>query len=653
MEKLKPPLPPVSPLVASSTHPSKSVVFLVSANQQRAFGGEAAQRRPVAARQRAAAGAPAPPRPTWLHPSCPAYLPRAKKQPPRLEPLQNAASRKLLAMYYEPQAVRANPAPVDWRNGLDMRSLAPAQDPSYLYPRETNTFETNKHSTRPLYEGGLQNQLRHGYGKCQFNNAAYAYEGEWAQGRMHGQGKLQLPDGFYDGEFCGGEISGSGIRCWHDGSQYTGEFLDGEMHGQGLLLRADGERYEGGFRRNQRSGQGILVLPDGTRYEGYFEEHRLNGHGIMEQVSGDRYEGDWCNGNMDGSGEYWHANGDHYIGRYARNMREGHGVLFLAASGIKLDCDWERDLPVVLPARLTVESPDRLFWSPPTPAPVAEAAAEGEAPATEEEESQPQAPPSLKEQLAEPVAPGSVLPPLVVTVEGLDVTGRPSQHDIRAVPRAQTPGGGVAGTVPQLGESGRLLAVTFGIFEREELPEAPPPAEGEEPAERPPGPFKCYPTQAFAIHYQPTDDVAAAEQEAGGPEEGGGDRWGREKDDTVLDDADRELLAGLSRPAAAVGEGEQDAEGGEGADGEEESGAATLQRMLAAAPALPFPKEYPPSLCLGGIKRLALTDGRVTIHGLRLPDTTPPGTYQLCIRSQLDLPWGEPVEAAYLEITVQ
>jgi hypothetical protein len=38
--------------------------------------------------------------------------------------------------------------------------------------------------------------------------------------------------------------------------------------------------------------------------------------------------------------------------------------------------------------------------------------------------------------------------------------------------------------------------------------------------------------------------------------------------------------------------------------------------------------------------------------GLRLKEDLACGTYHLRIGSSYELPWGEPVEAAYLEITV-
>jgi len=444
-----PPLPPVSPCIPSSTHPRKSFAFLVGSQQRKKTDAAAAKTNAV--------GRPP------IGPQDSGHGGHAfRKKVVYVEPLQNATSRRILSMYYQQQAN----VPVDWRNGLDMRSLAPAQDPNYLNPKQTNTYETNLKSAKPFYEGGLLNQLRHGHGKCQYRNAGFGYEGDWTHGRTNGQGKLQLPDGMYEGEFRNGEITGSGVRCWNDGSQYTGEFLDGEMHGQGLHLRANGERYEGGFVRNQRSGHGVLVMQDGTCYDGIFEEHRLNGPGTCEASSGDRYEGDWCRGNMDGVGEYWYANGDHYVGRFARNLREGKGFMFLAASSITLDCDWERDVPLLNPSRLTVESPDKLFWVAPTPPPPKKPAAEegeGDAAAEEEEPVQlPQPPRSLKDILSEAHAPGASLPAIIVTVEGVEGGGTSTLQL-----RAKTPGGGLGGTQPQLGESGRLLFLSFGVFERE------------------------------------------------------------------------------------------------------------------------------------------------------------------------------------------
>jgi len=127
------------------------------------------------------------------------------------EQMQNATSLALLQEYFLVQPG----VPVDPRNGMDMRTLYPAQDPSYLLPHPSTTYETAEKAARPYYEGGLLDKRRHGFGRCTFSNAFFKYGGNWRGGRMHGEGRLELGDGgFYEGEFAHGEICGSGMRQW-------------------------------------------------------------------------------------------------------------------------------------------------------------------------------------------------------------------------------------------------------------------------------------------------------------------------------------------------------------------------------------------------------------------------------------------------------
>ncbi len=72
--------------------------------------------------------------------------------------VQNATSRRLLQDYFRAQSG----VPVDWRNGLDMRTLYPAQNPNYLEPRPWNTYETTTHTVRPFYQGAILDNRRHG-----------------------------------------------------------------------------------------------------------------------------------------------------------------------------------------------------------------------------------------------------------------------------------------------------------------------------------------------------------------------------------------------------------------------------------------------------------------------------------------------------------
>eukprot|EP00961_Rhodomonas_salina_P253519 3426264-Rhodomonas_salina.1 len=79
--------------------------------------------------------------------------------------IQNATSRRLLQQYYQTQPG----VPVDWRNGMDMRTLYPAQDPNYLASRPSNTYETTSHTLRPCYEGAIVENRREGALPPSFN----------------------------------------------------------------------------------------------------------------------------------------------------------------------------------------------------------------------------------------------------------------------------------------------------------------------------------------------------------------------------------------------------------------------------------------------------------------------------------------------------
>ena len=63
----------------------------------------------------------------------------------------------------------------------------------------------------------------------------HRYEGEWAQGRFHGQGVYIFPSGAkYTGEFVNGVKSGTGRYEWKDGRLYMGVIV---IHGVTALTR--------------------------------------------------------------------------------------------------------------------------------------------------------------------------------------------------------------------------------------------------------------------------------------------------------------------------------------------------------------------------------------------------------------------------------
>ena len=59
-----------------------------------------------------------------------------------------------------PSSMQLPNVPVDPRNGLDMRTLCAAQNPSYLSVKQGRTYETTPMARRPYYEVGSNTLLR-------------------------------------------------------------------------------------------------------------------------------------------------------------------------------------------------------------------------------------------------------------------------------------------------------------------------------------------------------------------------------------------------------------------------------------------------------------------------------------------------------------
>lgn len=86
------------------------------------------------------------------------------------------------------------------------------------------------------YRGDINpvSKLRNGTGTYTYTNPFFQYQGEWVNGKKHGQGVLIMKDGSkFVGEFKDGEICGQGTKTYECGMCYTGGWLNGERHGQG------------------------------------------------------------------------------------------------------------------------------------------------------------------------------------------------------------------------------------------------------------------------------------------------------------------------------------------------------------------------------------------------------------------------------------
>ena len=173
-----------------------------------------------------------------------------------------------------------------------------------------------------------------------FEKNAHKYEGEWRDGKMHGQGtftygpKSQFPGDKYVGEYRDGKRNGQGTYTFADDGQYVGEFRDNKMHGQGTLTWLDGAQYIGEFRDGERNGQGIATYASGDKYVGEWKDGNKHGQGTYTWVEGDKYVGEYRDGKQHGQGTYTFTNGSKYVGEHRDDKRRGQGT-FTWANGDK------------------------------------------------------------------------------------------------------------------------------------------------------------------------------------------------------------------------------------------------------------------------------------------------------------------------------
>lgn len=189
---------------------------------------------------------------------------------------------------------------------------------------------------------------REGHGKYSYPNPYFTYEGEWLDGKKHGQGRLSFSDGgYYDGEFREGEIVGEGTRKWADGSSYVGQFLDGLKYGNGVYDKFDGTHYEGCWEEGKYAGEGDLTLPNGDKYKGGFRAHRYHGHGALSQPKADReYVGAFEAGVFQGEGELRERGGAFtYRGGFRSGTMAGRGEGADTVVGIAYAGEWAENAP--------------------------------------------------------------------------------------------------------------------------------------------------------------------------------------------------------------------------------------------------------------------------------------------------------------------
>lgn len=175
--------------------------------------------------------------------------------------------------------------------------------------RKEQTYEDGSR-----YEGEWQDGKRHGQGVWTRPDGT-TYAGEWKNDKPDGQGTLTRPDGLkYTGGWQEGKRSGHGIWSHPGGASYSGDWLEGKKHGHGTNISSDGTKYVGSFNAGHRHGTGSITYADGTSYEGEWRNNKRDGRGEATFHDGTSYSGDWRDDKPAGRGVFTYADGTTRIG---------------------------------------------------------------------------------------------------------------------------------------------------------------------------------------------------------------------------------------------------------------------------------------------------------------------------------------------------
>ena len=188
------------------------------------------------------------------------------------------------------------------------------------------------------YEGERDERGRYvGVGRATFK-FGHTYEGQFADGWMHGEGVFRWADGtVFQGTFVRNTIEGRGRYDWPDGSYYEGEVQGGIRHGEGCMQVAS--------RRRPRSEEDRrFALQNGFSKQGQDDEEEGDDEG--DRILGPFYEGSWRRGKRHGEGTLWYegkGSDAFYKGSWVNGLREGPQGVMRYPSGNVYTGSWKAD----------------------------------------------------------------------------------------------------------------------------------------------------------------------------------------------------------------------------------------------------------------------------------------------------------------------
>ncbi|SPQ96773.1 unnamed protein product (mitochondrion) [Plasmodiophora brassicae] len=151
-------------------------------------------------------------------------------------------------------------------------------------------FGTLVRSDQSRYSGYFSKSRRSGVGEFVFGKRSY--NGTWNDDLPNGTGVIMFANGNkYSGVWKAGKRTGVGRFTFaRNKAVIDGEFLDGKPHGQATFALEDGRCFKGTFAGYMRIGKGTIVLPDGRARVSQFVDDRevdgsqLHGH-LVEEIA--------------------------------------------------------------------------------------------------------------------------------------------------------------------------------------------------------------------------------------------------------------------------------------------------------------------------------------------------------------------------------
>ncbi|KAH3722741.1 2-isopropylmalate synthase [Pelomyxa schiedti] len=155
-----------------------------------------------------------------------------------------------------------------------------------------------------VYEGGWNNDQRHGHGTWRSPETGTIYCGEWDNDVMSGTGRMLIgdnsrykdPGGSYVGGMKNDKFHGEGVRLWSNGDRYQGSWEDDKEHGNGTKRWArDGSSFTGVWERGVPV-KGTMEWPNGDKFTGTFTDE-TEGEGVLSLSQ-------LCSNDGEGSAEF-------------------------------------------------------------------------------------------------------------------------------------------------------------------------------------------------------------------------------------------------------------------------------------------------------------------------------------------------------------